>query len=75
MDGKGRWIDNVFVERLWRSVKYEQIYLHAHETMRELKTALTSYFGFYNTRRPHQSLKYRTPDEVYFGTGKLKKAA
>jgi len=75
MDGKGRWVDNVFVERLWRSVKYEQIYLHAHETMHELKAALTSYFGFYNVRRPHQSLKYRTPDEVYFGTGKLKKAA
>ena len=75
MDGKGRWVDNVFVERLWRSVKYEQIYLHAHETMRELKAALTSYFGFYNARRPHQSLKYRTPEEVYFGTGELKKAA
>jgi len=75
MDGKGRWVDNVFVERLWRSVKYEQIYLHAHETMRELKEALTSYFGFYNVRRPHQSLKYRTPDEVYFGPGELKKAA
>ena len=75
MDGKGRWVDNVFVERLWRSVKYEEIYLHAYETMRELKTALTSYFGFYNARRPHQSLKYRTPDEVYFGTGELKKAA
>jgi len=75
MDGKGRWVDNVFVERLWRSVKYEQIYLHAHETMRELKEALTSYFGFYNMRRPHQSLQYRTPDEVYFGAGELKKAA
>jgi putative transposase len=75
MDGKGRWVDNVFVERLWRSVKYEQIYLHAHETMRELKAALTSYFGFYNARRPHQSLAYQTPDEVYFGTGELKKAA
>ena len=75
MDGKGRWVDKVFVERLWRSVKYEQIYLHAHETMRELKEALTGYFGFYNARRPHQSLKYRTPDDVYFGTGELKKAA
>jgi putative transposase len=75
MDGKGRWVDNVFVERLWRSVKYEQIYLHAHETMRELKDALTTYFSFYNARRPHQSLKYQTPDEVYFATGELKKAA
>ena len=75
MDGKGRWVDNVFVERLWRSVKYEQIYLHAHETMRELKGALTTYFAFYNAHRPHQSLKYRTPDEMYFGSGELKKAA
>ena len=75
MDGKGRWVDNVFVERLWRSVKYEQIYLHAHETIRELKVALTSYFDFFNARRPHQSLIYKTPDEVYFGTAELKKAA
>ena len=75
MDGKGRWIDNVFVERLWRSVKYEEIYLHGYETVREVKTALASYFGFYNARRPHQSLEYRTPDERYFGTDEMKKAA
>lgn len=75
MDGQGRWVDNVFVERLWRSVKYEQIYLHAHATMRELREALTTYFAFYNARRPHQSLKYRTPDEMYFATSKLRKAA
>lgn len=75
MDGKGRWIDNVFVERLWRNVKYEEIYLHAHETVRELKTALARYFAFYNARRPHQSLDYRTPDEVYFGTEFTKQAA
>ena len=56
-------------------MKYEQTYLHAHATIRALKDALSSYFGFYNARRPHQSLKYRTPDEVYFGTGALKKAA
>lgn len=66
MDGKGRWIDNVFVERLWRSVKYELVYLHAHESIRELKAALGQYFVFFNTARPHQSLAYRTPDEVYF---------
>ena len=66
MDGKGRWIDNVFVERLWRSVKYELVYLHAHESIRELKAALGEYFAFFNTVRPHQSLAYRTPDEVYF---------
>jgi putative transposase len=75
MDGKGRWIDNVFVERLWRSVKYEDIYLHAYETPREVKVALASYFSFYNARRPHQSLDYRTPDEMYFGTNEMKKAA
>jgi len=75
MDGKGRWVDNVFVERLWRSVKYEDIYLHAYETVREVKVALASYFSFYNARRPHQSLEYRTPDEMYFGTDEMKKAA
>ena len=75
MDGKGRWVDNVFVERLWRSVKYEEIYLHAYDTPREVKSALTSYFSFYNARRVHQSLDYCTPDEMYFGTGKLKKVA
>ena len=75
MDGKGRWVDNVFVERLWRSVKYEDIYLHAYQSVRELKTALACYFEFYNARRPHQSLEDRTPDEVYFGTDDMKKAA
>ncbi len=75
MDGKGRWIDNVFVERLWRSVKYESIYLHAYETPREVKAALTRYFSFYNVSRPHQNLEYRTPDEIYFGTYEMKKAA
>jgi putative transposase len=75
MDGKGRWVDNVFVERLWRSVKYEEIYLHAHESVRGVKTALTRYFDFYNMRRPHQSLEYRTPDEMYFGNDNLKQAA
>ncbi len=67
MDGKGRWIDNVFVERLWRSVKYELIYLHAHDSIRELKSALRAYFAFFNATRPHQSLEYQTPDEIYFG--------
>ena len=75
MDGKGRWIDNVFVERLWRSVKYESIYLHAYETPREVRVALARYFAFYNGRRPHQSLGYRTPDEIYFGTHALTGAA
>jgi putative transposase len=67
MDGKGRWIDNVFIERLWRSVKYEEVYLHAYANGTEARTALSRYFGFYNARRSHQALEYRTPDEVYFG--------
>lgn len=75
MDGKGRWVDNVFVERLWRSVKYEDIYLHAYQTLRELKAALACYFEFYNALRPHQSLEDRTPDEMYFATDAMKKAA
>ena len=75
MDGRGRWVDNVFVERLWRSVKYEDIYLHAYETVSEVRTALKSYFSFYNARRVHQSLAYQTPDEVYFAARAMKKAA
>ena len=75
MDGKGRWVDKVFVERLWRSVKYEDIYLHAYETASEVNAALERYFRFYNARRPHQSLEYRTPDEAYFRTDEMKKAA
>ncbi len=75
MDGKGRWVDNVFVERLWRSVKYEEIYLHAYETPREVDAALTAYFGFYNGRRPHQALDQRAPDAVYFAVTELKHAA
>ena len=74
MDGKGRWVDNVFVERLWRSVKYEDLYLHAYETVGEVKSGLVRYFRFYNGRRVHQSLEYQTPDEKYFGTHDMKKA-
>jgi len=66
MDGKGRWIDNVFIERLWRSVKYEEVYLRGYENGTEARTSLTRYFRFYNARRPHQALEYQTPDEVYF---------
>ena len=61
MDGKGRWVDNVFVERLWRSVKYEDVYLRAYETPTELRAGLARYFGFYNTRRRHSALDRRTP--------------
>lgn len=67
MDGKGRAIDNVFIERLWRSVKYENIYLNAYETGQELYRGLDNYFRFYNERRHHQNLQYHTPEEVYKG--------
>jgi putative transposase len=66
MDGRGRWIDNVFVERLWKSVKYEHVYLHAYESVAEARAALASYLEFFNTRRPHSSLDGQTPDTVYF---------
>ncbi len=65
MDGKGRCLDNVFVERLWRTVKYEEIYLWRHETVPALQSGLTRYFGYYNRQRRHQSLDNRTPAEVY----------
>ena len=65
MDGRGRALDNIFVERLWRSVKYEDVYLKGYATMPELLMGLTEYFVFYNTERTHQSLDYSTPDEVY----------
>ena len=66
MDGKGRWCDNVFVERLWRSLKYEEVYLHAYESVSETRTKIGRYIEFYNERRPHSSLKAQTPDQVYF---------
>jgi putative transposase len=75
MDGKGRWIDNVFIERLWRSVKYEDIYLHAYETPQQVNAALSRYFSFYNGRRPHQALDQRTPDAVYFQANATRLAA
>jgi len=65
MDGKGRWVDNVFVERPWRSVKYEEVYLRAYETMTDARKHLKSYFEFYNSERRHQSLDNQTPDIVY----------
>ena len=65
MDGKGAWRDNVFVERLWRSVKYEEVYLHAYDTVPEARTGIGRYFDVYNQRRPHSSLKGKTPDQVY----------
>lgn len=66
MDGKGRAIDNIFAERLWRSVKYEEVYLKDYETVQEAKDGIRRYFNYYNNERQHQSLDYRTPAEVYF---------
>jgi len=65
MDGKGRALDNIFTERLWRTVKYEEVYLHSYESPREARQQLSRYLAFYNQERPHQALAYRTPAEVY----------
>jgi len=67
MDGKGRWIDNVFIERFWRSIKYEEVYLKAYQSLREARQSLHFYVDFYNQDRFHQHLDYRTPNEVYYG--------
>ena len=66
MDGKGAWRDNVFVERLWKSVKYEEVYLRAYDSVADARASLQKYLAFYNQRRPHSSLDRRTPDEAYF---------
>ena len=66
MDGKGRVFDNIFVERLWRTVKYEEVYLKSYETVKEAKNSLRRYFYFYNNERIHQALGYKTPHEIYF---------
>jgi len=65
MDGKGRWADNVYIERLWRTIKYELVYLHRFETVCDARIAIESYVEFYNTQRPHQALDYNVPDNVY----------
>ncbi len=75
MDGKGSWRDNVFVERLWRSVKYEEVYLHAYDTVADARAGLGRYLAFYNARRPHSSLDGRTPDDAYFNALPLAVAA
>ena len=67
MDGKGAWRDNVFVERLWRTIKYEEVYLHAYESVSEARGGIGRYLDLYNHRRPHSSLDGRTPDDAYFG--------
>lgn len=68
MDGKGAWRDNVFVERLWRTIKYEEVYLRAYASVSEARASIGRYLGFYNSRRPHSSLDGKTPDQVYFNT-------
>ena len=74
MDGNGRWRDNIFIERLWKTVKYEEVYLKAYESISHAKKELTKFFDRYNTRRPHQGLNDRIPDEVYSSTLNLKDA-
>jgi putative transposase len=75
MDGKGCWRDNVFVERLWKTIKYEEVYLHAYDTVSAAKESLTRYVAFYNTRRPHTALDRQTPDAAYFNRRPLAAAA
>jgi len=75
MDGRGAWRDNVFVERLWRSVKYEEVYLRAYDSVAEARTSIGRYFDFYNRKRPHSSLDARTPDQAYFDALPLVAAA
>ena len=75
MDGKGRWIDNVFIERLWRSLKHEEVYLKAYEGVAAARRGIGDYFKFYNQQRPHYALARSTPDEVYTGAVNLPQAA
>jgi putative transposase len=75
MDGKGSWRDNVFIERLWRSVKYEEVYLRAYDSVPEARACLGRYLAFYNGKRPHSSLGARTPDQAYFDHQPLARAA
>jgi putative transposase len=66
MDGRGRWRDNIFVERIWKSIKYEEVYLHAYESVSQTRASIDRTIDFYNTTRPHSSLRELTPDQVYF---------
>ena len=75
MDGKGAWRDKLFIERLWKSVKYEEVYLHAYDSVPEAQHRLAAYFTFYNVGRPHSALDGRTPDMVYFGVQPQQRAA
>jgi putative transposase len=75
MDGKGAWRDNVFVERFWRTIKYEEVYLHAYDTVEEARHSISCYLEFYNARRPHTALDQRTPDQAYFNSLPFRAAA
>lgn len=75
MDGKGCWRDNVFVERLWKSIEYEEVYLHAYASVTEARAGISRYLGFYNNRRPHQALDGQTPDTLYLNQSPLAAAA
>ena len=75
MDGKGRWCDNVFIERFWRSIKYEEVYLHAYESVSEARSRIGRYIQFFNNRRPHSSLQAQTPDQIYFNRSPEQRAA
>ena len=75
MDGKGAWRDNVFVERFWRTIKYEEVYLHAYDTVGEARRSIGCYLDFYNGQRPHTALDQRTPDQAYFASLPLRRAA
>ena len=75
MDGRGAWRDNVFVERLWRSVKYEEVYLRAYDSVSDARASIGRYLDFYNGRRPHSSLDGDTPDQAYFNPLPLRTAA
>jgi len=67
MDGVGRWADNIFIERFWRTLKQEQIYINSSDNIAELKQQIDSFIEFYNHQRPHQALKYQTPSQVFYG--------
>lgn len=73
MDGKGRWADNVYIERVWRTIKQENVFLQKFQTVREAKRKIADFIDFYNTRRLHQNLQYNTPNEVYNGYAKVDK--
>ena len=75
MDGKGRWVDNVFIERLWRSLKYEEVYLKAYDTPKEAEEGIGEWMRFYNHERTHQAIERKTPEQVYLNSKSIKELA